>query len=88
MPAEKKEIMADDDGKWTDKPTPHSGGEGSQLKGFDARNRATTPRKDRAGSHVPAAKESKATPNSYFKKNDSKMGEPVSVKKWTKKGYL
>lgn len=87
MAASQKWVMADDDGK-TPKITPHSGGEGSQLKGFDARNRPTTPRKDRAGSHVPAAKESKETPKNYFTKNASKMGEPVSVKKWTKKGYL
>jgi hypothetical protein len=84
-----KWIMADDDGKGLHAPVPHSGGEGKQLGGYDARNRSTAPRKERAGSHVPAMKESKANPHEYFKKNpDTKMGEPVAVRKWTKKGYL
>ncbi len=82
-----KWIVADDDGVYDDKPIPHSGGEGKQLKGFDARNRAAK-RVDKPGSHVPAMKESKETPSSYKTPLSSKMGEPVSVRKWTKKGYL
>ena len=81
--AEKKWLMAVDGGLKS--PVPFSGPKGV-LGGFDARNRAAK-RVDKPGSHVPAMKESKETPSSYKTPLSSKMGEPVSVRKWTKK-YL
>ena len=96
MATSQKWIKATDNGSWGDKPIPHSGGEGKQLKGFDARTReiaspsggtVTAKLLKRAGANIPAMKESKETPAGYKTPLSSKMGEPVAVKKWTKK-YL
>ena len=76
--------------------TKQSGGEGAQLKGFDARNRVIAQPNGvnrtpdiiaSPGSHVPQEKGWKKTPDDYETPNDSFMGNPVEPRKWTKK-YL
>jgi hypothetical protein len=93
--AKKSWILADDDGKFNDKPTPLSGPPHG-LGGYDARNReiasasggtVTAALLKRSGKHVPKEKPWVKTPYDYKKPLDSRMGEPVEVKKWTKKGY-
>ena len=76
-------------------PIKMSGGEKQQFRsGFDARKRVIAQPNGvnrtpdiiaSPGSHVPVEKGWKKTPDDYSTPNGSFMGEPVEVKKWTKK---
>lgn len=92
-----KWIVADD--TFTGKPTPRSGGDKTQLKGFDGRDRViaqpngvnrTPDIISRPGKHVPKARESKATPTTMPSVNDGpgfRSGPELRLD-WEKKGYL
>ena len=87
------EIVADDDGKWTDSPTPKSGGNTTQLKGFDARKRKIagpngvnrTPDIIAKNHSRIRVKQEWRTPNEYFEPNRQRPEAPKPHVKWDKR---